>query len=313
MDRTRSIERKCKLPSKAENKLWRVLPGLRRLAIVEAMHPKRDTAMNGEECERWNTTGYTHEVKKLKKRMRMTWRLGFCAVALVGDVCAGQERCGAEGKLLLSAANILATVATLKAQKKSSGEIYFYDTEKLELFSQGVIVRLRRGVYDLTVKLRPANDKKFSDPAGGVEDFKCEVDLAGDEENTSYSVRRSFSNPHIPATGKEIYQSLSAGQKELLRAAHVQVEWDQVKRVADIKATDWKIKGDSRFKKLTLELWEWPGGKNLELSTKTSGEEVEAGLEYLRRVASGKGLEQSVDQRSKTRMVLEQAASLTVR
>jgi hypothetical protein len=167
-------------------------------------------------------------------------------------------------------------------------------------------VRLRRGVaYDLVVKLRPPRDRKFTDPTGGTEEFKCEMDLAGNEENTSYSVRKNFSEAHIPETGNEIYQALSAGQKELLGAAHMKVDWNQVKRVVDIKATDWKIKGDSRFKKVALELWEWPAGRILELSIKTRSEEFEAAFEYLRELAIGKGLKLSADQRSKTRMVLE--------
>lgn len=242
----------------------------------------------------------------------MSWLLCFGAVVILCSVCRAQERCGAEVKLLLSATDIPATLAALKAQKESSGEVYFYDTEKRELLSQGVIVRLRRGVAnDLTVKLRPPKDRKFMDPTGGAEDFKCEVDLSGNEETISYSVRKNFTETRTPETGNEILQVLSAGQKELVRVAHVQVDWNQVKRVADIKATDWKIKGDSRFKKLTLELWEWPGGRNLEFSTKTGSEEVAGTLKYLREVASGKGLKLSLDQRSKTRMVLEQVASTT--
>jgi hypothetical protein len=262
--------------------------------------------MNEQECGRLNNGSCPPECTKVKRHNRMFQWLCLCAVALLCHVCTAEERCGAEVKLLLSATDIPTTIAALKAQKGSSGDIYFFDTDSRELLSQGVIVRLRRGVaYDLTVKLRPPRDRKLTDPTGGTEDFKCEMDLSGNEENTSYSVRKNYSEAHIPETGNEIYQALSTGQKELLVAAQVKVDWNQVKRVVDIKATDWKIKGDSRFKKVALELWEWPEGRILELSTKTKSEEVEAAFEQLRELAIGKGLKLSSDQRSKTRMMLE--------
>jgi hypothetical protein len=232
---------------------------------------------------------------------------------LLCNPCAAQERCSAEVKLLLSPKELPATVATLKAQKESSGEIYFFDTDRRELLSQGVIVRLRHGSSsDLTVKLRPPEGRKFTDPTGGKADFKCEVDLAGNETNTSYSIRNKFSGAQIPETGNDIYHAFSGGQRELLSAASVTIDWNQVKRVADIKQTDWEIKLDSRSKKLSLELWEWPGSKILELSSKAGSEDGKAAYERLRQLAIGKGLKLSPDQRSKTRMVLEPPASTTI-
>jgi hypothetical protein len=231
---------------------------------------------------------------------------------LLCNVCAAQEQCGTEVKLLLSPAEIPATVATLKAQKESSSAVYFFDTDRRELLSRGLIVRLRHGSSsDLTVKLRLPQDNKFTDPTGGKEDFKCEVDLAGKEVNTSYSIRNKFSGSQVPETGTDIYRAFSGGQRELLRAAHMAINWNQVKRVADIKVTDWEIKLESRSRKLALELWEWPGNKILELSSKTGSEEGEAAYEELRQLAIGKGLKLSADQRSKTRMVLESPALTT--
>lgn len=236
----------------------------------------------------------------------------LCVILLLCTPCAAQDRCSAEAKLLLSAGEIPASVATLKAQKESSGEIYFFDTDRRELLSQGVIVRLRHGSSsDLTVKLRSPQGKRFTDPTRGKENFKCEVDLAGSEANTSYSIRNKFSGEQIPESGKDIYQAFSGGQKELLRTAPITIDWNQVKRVADIKETDWEIKLDSRPKKLVLELWEWPGGKILELSSKAGSGEAQSAYEELRQLAIGRGLKLSSDQRSKTRMVLESPASTT--
>jgi hypothetical protein len=221
-----------------------------------------------------------------------------------------QERCSVEVKLLLSPADLALSIERLNAQQGSKGQIYFFDTQRHELFSQGVIVRFRHSSKsDLTVKLRPTNNKAFSDLTGQREDFKCEVDMSGNETNTSYSIRNTVTGAKIPETGNDIYRELSNGQKELLRAAAVKVDWNQVKRVANIAMTDWQIRPNSQFNKIAMELWEWPGGRILEISSKAAAGEGEARYEGLRRLVSGKGLELSPDQRSKTRIVIESQTS----
>jgi hypothetical protein len=81
----------------------------------------------------------------LKKISATVHPFYMSAMLFVGGACTAQERCNTEVKLLLSPAEIQTTVVTLKAQKESSGAVYFFDTEKRELLAQGVIVRLRRG------------------------------------------------------------------------------------------------------------------------------------------------------------------------
>jgi len=228
--------------------------------------------------------------------------------------CVAQERCSTEVKLLLSPAELPATVAKLKAKKNSSGEVYFFDTEERDLLSQGVIIRLRRGsAPDLTVKLRSPERKRLEDPTNGKEDFKCEVDQAANETNISYSIRNSFTGRQVPETGNDIYRAFSDGQRMLLNAAQVTIDWAQVKRVANIGVTDWQIKLDSKSKKLTLELWEWPGGQILELSTRTVTESGSKAYADLCQLALDRGLVLSTDQRSKTRMVLESRPTSVVR
>jgi hypothetical protein len=236
----------------------------------------------------------------------------LCVTLLLCSASQAQERCSTEVKLLLSPGEIPTTVATLKANKESSGHVYFFDTDRRDLLSHGVIVRLRHGASsDLTVKLRPPQDKRITDPTGGKEDFKCEVDLTATEAKTSYSMRNKFSGTQIPENGSDIYQALSEGQVGLLTVAQMTIDWNQIKRVADIKATYWEIKLDSRSKKLRLELWQWPGGRILELSSKVRTGEGPAEYEELRRLVVGKGLKLSADQRSKTRTVLESPVSAT--
>jgi len=225
---------------------------------------------------------------------------------LICTACAGQERCSTEVKILLSPTEIPATLESLAAQRESSGDAYFFDTERRELLAQGVIVRLRGGsTRDLTVKLRPPQQKKFENPTSGREDLKCEVDVAANEANISYSIRSSFTDLQIPTTGNDIYRTFSEGQRKLLSAAQVIIDWNQVKRIVDIQVTDWQIKFESGSRKLTLEFWEWPGGQILELSRRVGTESGSMAYAELRQLALNKGLKLSRDQRSKTRIVLE--------
>ncbi len=231
----------------------------------------------------------------------------FClaGILFLGGECAPEEHCSAEVKLLLSTADIPATVLTLKAKKESGGKVYFFDTEGRNLLAQGVIVRLRSGSsHDLTVKLRQSEAKSFEDPSSGREDFKCEVDRTGDDLNRSYSLTKNFIEMQVPSKGSDIYRALSDSQRQLLSAAHVNIDWNKVKRVADITATDWKIRSDSSSRNLTLELWKWSGGAILELSAKTDDEKSDTAYAELRQAALDKQLKLTADQRSKTRIAL---------
>src|SRR5271168_2770060 len=100
-----------------------------------------------------------------------------CALVLSCSGLHAQENCNVEVKLLLLPAETQAAVAALRGTKERPGRIYFFDTDKLDLLSQGAIVRLRQGAKsDLTVKLRLPNGNKFSAPSERPAGFKCEVD-----------------------------------------------------------------------------------------------------------------------------------------
>lgn len=249
-------------------------------------------------------------IRSVRKPQRATLKtvhlFHVSAMLIACGACAAQERCSTELKLILSPGEIQSTVAKLKAQKESSGTVYFFDTDKRELLAQGVIVRIRRGsTADLTVKLRSPEGQNFENLTNGKENAKCEADVAAHETNISYSIRTTFTGVQIPMTGDDIYQAFSTGQRRMLKAAHVIVDWNQVKRVADIKVTDWQSKSGPRSEKLALELWAWPRGQILELSRRGEGDSSSEGYKEFRKMAVDLGLRLSTDQRSKTRMVLE--------
>ena len=201
----------------------------------------------------------------------------------------GQETCGEEVKLLLSPTQVHAAVPALHARGKTHGRIYFYDTSSLDLLANGVILRLRAGAeIDLTAKLRPHSDERFLGPSGGREGYKCEVDLNDGAENRAFSVRNKFVTAKVPETGEELFQLLSEGQKKLLEDSKVQIDWTQIKRIAEIESTSWTTRATPPFGKLSLELWEWPSGRILEVSTKVAPEAGQSTYVELRNLAEQK-------------------------
>jgi hypothetical protein len=230
----------------------------------------------------------------------------LCVLLFLHPALHAQDRCGVEVKLLLSPTETQAAISALKLEKETAGRVYFFDTSALDLLSEGVIVRLRHGAdSDLTVKLRPPGGRKLSVPPGVGEGFKCEVDLIGDSASTSYSVLSKHAAKRLPETGADIFALLSAGQKELLKKAQISIDWTRVKRVANIQSNDWKTKAQPHFGKLTLELWEWSGGRILELSTKVGPDAGPSTYKELQQLATTKGLLLNPTQRAKTATALE--------
>src|SRR5580692_11208727 len=197
----------------------------------------------------------------------------ICVVLLFCSGLHAQENCNVEVKLLLSPSETQTAIAALSAKKEKAGRVYFFDTGALDLLSQGATVRLRQGAKsDLTVKLRPPNGKKFFASSGKREVFKCEVDLTGEGPTPSYSITSQFAAEQLPQTGFDVSRLLSPAQMKLLNDAQISVDWTRVKRIAEITSTDWRTQSQPHLGKLTLELWEWPGGEALELSTKVSSD-----------------------------------------
>lgn len=228
------------------------------------------------------------------------------AGAFLGPGLKAQEQCDFEVKVLLSAERTDADVSTLKAKQREAGKVYFFDTSSLDLLSGGVILRMRQGSdNDLTVKIRPPTSENFSDPSGGRENYKCEVDIIGGKGIESYSIKSSYSGPQLPRTGTELRSLFTDGQKDLLKQARVSIDWTLVKRLVDIQSTGWRVKANPPPKTLVLELWEWPGGRVLEASTKAKADAGPAVYKELQQLLNAKGLSLNKEQRSKTAMVLE--------
>jgi hypothetical protein len=219
----------------------------------------------------------------------------------------GQETCDEEVKLLLSPTQVQAVIPALQSRGETHGRIYFYDTPGLDLLAKGVILRLREGAeIDITAKWRPHSGERFLDPSGGRERYKCEVDLISGVENPSFSLQKKCVAAKAPETGEELFQLLSEGQKKLLHDSKAKIDWKRVKRIAEIQSTSWTSRTKPPLGKLSLELWEWPSGRILEVSTKVAPDSGQVAYVELLDLANKKGLVLSTDQRSKTAIALEQ-------
>ena len=223
-------------------------------------------------------------------------------------LCGAQTtlaQCRAEAKLLVSPSNVRTSVTALHAGTESERQIYLFDTEDLQLLLHGVILRLRTGAgSDLTVKLR-WDDRNLRQAPESGESMKCETDLVGSAALSSYSLARRWKHKSIPRTGEELHAALSAAQLRFLAAAGITIDWHRVKRIAEIRATEWQVRGNGSLKEVSIELWEWPSGKVLELSSKADDRESgQSTLAILRRMALASGLTLRLDQEPKTSTVL---------
>jgi hypothetical protein len=239
------------------------------------------------------------------------WRRVFFPIVSASVIlllCAtirAQETCDVEAKILLLPAESQLAVAKLKATGKATGHVYFFDTNTRDLLSQGVVIRLRQGdSSDLTVKLRRPEGKGLSDSHPAHNNYKCEFDLTASGPVRSYSIRRKYVADRPPASGREILGLLSPGQKRLLQESHVSIDWAHVERTDDIRSTTWQIKGLAGFDGLTLELWEWQGGKVLELSTRAQASAGPSAYAALQQLVQREGLSASELQELKTSVVL---------
>src|SRR4051812_2783933 len=127
----------------------------------------------------------------------------------VAAIASAQDKCDAEIKLLLDPTKVQAVVTAFKAGPPGRGEVFLFDTTNRDLFSQGVIVRARKGdaTADLTVKVRVPADKTMlvSNLGAG---YKCEIDRTGDAAVRSYSVRTKL-HGQLPNSGNEVLRLLS--------------------------------------------------------------------------------------------------------
>ncbi len=239
--------------------------------------------------------------------MRIGWKLP-CQSILALLLCSAlhaQETCSVEIKLLLSPPSIKSVISSLNFEKQTSSQIYFFDTDNLSLLAQGVIVRLRQGAKnDLTVKVRLPEGNNQVNASKLQEHFQCEIDRTEAGASISYSVGQNFVDRPVPDGGDDLFSALSPRQRNLLKEAHISINWSNVRRTASIRSTTWKTSFESPFRKLVLEYWEFAQGSLLELSARSAAGKSGSKDADLHEIVKLKGLSLSTNQETKTTTVL---------
>jgi hypothetical protein len=234
------------------------------------------------------------------------------ALAQKGPNAHAEHGCPVEVKLLLAPSTTQTVVRSLGFENLELGRVYFFDTDALDLSAQGVIVRVRRGASnDLTVKVRAPTDQHRVDRSPLREQFACEIDRTQTGAVTSYAVRRPY-KAEVPESGANIYNRLNAAQKTLLRETGMSINWSRIKKIATINSSTWVTKAKAPFDKLALELWEWPSGKILEISSKSGPGTDASKFVQLERLAQTERLSLSAGQDTKTNIVLRTFVDRTV-
>ncbi len=168
-----------------------------------------------------------------------------------------------------------------------------------------MILRLREGAkLDLTTKFRPLSGQKLVDPSGGRDRYKCEIDLNNGVENPSFSVQNEYAAAKLPQTGEELLRLLTDNQKQLLKDSKVKIDWTRIKRIADIQSTSWTTAAQPPLGKLSLELWQFPNGRILEVSTKVTPDSGQATYVELQNLAKNHNLALDANQSPKTSTAL---------
>lgn len=243
--------------------------------------------------------------------MQNNWKRAFVLLAaalFLAPALHSQQECSSEIKFLLSPAALQTAIASLALENEKAGQVDFFDTENRDLLKQGLIVRVRRGAAnDLTLKIRVSREgTPQADTSQLRQHFQCEIDRNGAGEDISYAVGHKYKPAQAPQSGDEISRALSEPQKNLLEKARLSVDWSRVKRVAEVNSTTWETRSQTGFRRIALELWEWPANRALELSTRVAGaEDVQSRSAELRQLMSRKGLALSEQQGNKTSRVLE--------
>src|SRR5271167_535857 len=97
--------------------------------------------------------------KSLKRELAL-----IGAILLLAPALHAEEKCSVEVKLLLSPPTTQTVIASLGFENETTGRVYLFDTDALDLSMQGVIVRVRQGAKnDLTVKVRLPNGNQQVD------------------------------------------------------------------------------------------------------------------------------------------------------
>jgi hypothetical protein len=192
-------------------------------------------------------------------------------------------------------------------------QVVFFDTPELTLQQAGVVVRARRvqgKPGDSVVKLRPVEPEVVPSSLRKLPGFGVEVDAMPGGFVCSGRLREPVDGAHVRATvlGQRPIRKLFTKEQRALYARHAPegVGLDDLSVLGPIFVLKLKAAPEGFDRRLVAEMWLYPdGARILELSTKCLPSETFDVAANARAFLSGKGVDLSAEQQTKTRRALE--------
>jgi hypothetical protein len=197
-------------------------------------------------------------------------------------------------------------------------QVVFFDTPDLALNAAGVVVRARRvqGVGDdSVVKLRPVVPDHLSPQLRKAPTFGVEVDAMPGGFVCSGSYKAELGRARVRevlARGRPIRKLFSKEQRAFF-AAHAPAgsNLDELTPLGPINVLKLKYTPKGLGRRLVAELWLYPDGSRiLELSTKCAPPDAFTVAAEARAFLTGKGVDLTGEQQTKTRTALEYFTTL---
>jgi hypothetical protein len=191
-------------------------------------------------------------------------------------------------------------------------QVFFFDTPDLRLNQHGVVVRARRVQRrgdDSVVKLRPVVPAEVQ-AAWSSDNLGVEVDAMPGGFVCSASMKGTLGSKAVQevAAGTKAIRKLFSKEQRSFYKAHAPdgVELDDLSILGPITVLKLKLFPPELRMRLVAELWFYPDGSRiLELSAKCPPSETFQAAAELRAFLSGKGLDLSGEQQTKTKSALE--------
>ena len=220
----------------------------------------------------------------------------------------------AELKLTVPDAGRRSAVAALELDPLEAQirQVFFFDTPDLALDRAGVVVRARRvkGRDDDTViKLRPVVPGDLPAEQRRARDFVVEVDAMPGGYVCSASFKGSARAGGVKdvLAGDRPLRKLFSKEQRAFFAAHApdDIRLDALAVLGPINVLKLKFSPRGYDRKLVAELWLYPDGSRiLELSTKCAPSEALRVAVEVRGFLTGRGIDLSGQQQTKTRAAL---------
>ena len=196
-------------------------------------------------------------------------------------------------------------------------QVFFFDTPELTLDKQGVVVRARRiqgKGDDSAVKLRPVVPGELPGDLRRSASFRVEVDALPGGYVCSAALKGALGATDVRAAvaGELPLRKLFSKEQRTFFDAHVQegVGLDDLSILGPIFVLKLRFTPGELKRRLVAEMWIYPDGSRvLELSTRCSTTEAFQVAAELRAYLTGRGIDLSGEQETKTRKALEYFAA----